>query len=86
MDETEIFKGEENSLRMQQTYTHQFQCVYDLQQYPFDSQVSYHSISTATLPHAYMIFQVCSIQMSVDLDTVELLPDQVAIEQPADPL
>ena len=39
LDETEIFKGEENSLRMQQTYTHQFQCVYDLTHYPFDTQV-----------------------------------------------
>ena len=40
LDETEIFKGEENSLRMQQTYTHQFQCVFKLQQYPFDTQVT----------------------------------------------
>ena len=39
LDETEIFKGDENSLRMQQTYTHNFQCVYDLQEYPFDTQV-----------------------------------------------
>ena len=40
LDETEVFKGAENSLRMQQTYTHEFQCVYDLNMYPFDTQVA----------------------------------------------
>ena len=40
VDETEVFKGEENSLIMQQIYTHEFQCVYQLMKYPFDTQVS----------------------------------------------
>ena len=40
VDETEIFKGEENTLFMQQVYTWQFQCQYNLQDYPFDTQVS----------------------------------------------
>ena len=40
VDETEIFKGGENSLIMEQTYTHEFQCVYNLRYYPFDTQVS----------------------------------------------
>ena len=39
LDETEIFKGSENSLSMVQSYTHQFQCVYQLENYPFDTQV-----------------------------------------------
>ena len=39
LDETEIFKGEENSLSMVQSYTHMFQCVYQLDKYPFDTQV-----------------------------------------------
>ena len=39
VDEAEIFEGAANSLTMKQTYTHQFQCKYELQQYPFDSQV-----------------------------------------------
>ena len=39
MDEAEIFEGAANSLTMKQTYTHEFQCKYELQQYPFDSQV-----------------------------------------------
>ena len=39
VDETEIFLGEENSLVMFQTYTHEFQCQYQLHAYPFDTQV-----------------------------------------------
>ena len=39
LDETEIFKGSENSLVMVQSYTHEFQCVYQLENYPFDTQV-----------------------------------------------
>ena len=42
VDETEIFKGEENSLVMIQTYTHTFQCNYQLSAYPFDTQVNDH--------------------------------------------
>ena len=41
LDETYIFKGEENSLIMTQSYTHDFQCVFMLQRYPFDTQVGY---------------------------------------------
>ena len=40
LDEIEIFKGKENSLSMVQSYTHEFQCVYQLENYPFDTQVS----------------------------------------------
>ena len=39
VDEVEIFKGAENSLTMNQTYTWEFQCKYQLQRYPFDTQV-----------------------------------------------
>ena len=38
-DETYLFRGDENSLMMTQSYTHEFQCVYQLQRYPFDTQV-----------------------------------------------
>ena len=40
VDETEIYTGSENRLTMNQTYTREFQCVYELQRYPFDSQVT----------------------------------------------
>ena len=39
LDETELFKGGENSLIMTQSYTHEFQCVFQLERYPFDTQV-----------------------------------------------
>ena len=40
LDETEIFNGSENSLVMVQSYTHEFQCSFKLQHYPFDTQVN----------------------------------------------
>ena len=40
VDEAEIFEGAENSLTMNQTYTWEFQCKYELQRYPFDTQVN----------------------------------------------
>ena len=39
LDEIQIFKGDENTLTMRQTYTHKFHCVYILDRYPFDTQV-----------------------------------------------
>ena len=39
VEEIEIFKGEENKLTLNQTYTKVFQCTYLLQRYPFDTQV-----------------------------------------------
>ena len=39
VDESEMFKGSENTLSMKQTYTHKFQCNYNLDRYPFDTQV-----------------------------------------------
>ena len=39
VDETEIFEGGGNRIEMQQVYTWQFQCKYDLRNYPFDTQV-----------------------------------------------
>ena len=45
LDEAHLFKGEENSLRMQQIYTKEFQCVFKLSKYPFDTQVSASFVS-----------------------------------------
>ena len=39
VNEAEIFRGWENSLIMNQTYTHTFQCNFQLSHYPFDTQV-----------------------------------------------
>ena len=40
IDEFESFKGKDNKLVMSQTYTKSFQCLYNLQKYPFDTQVT----------------------------------------------
>ena len=39
VDETEVFSGSLNSLVMNQSYTHTFQCNYEFSHYPFDTQV-----------------------------------------------
>ena len=39
LDETMIFSGNKNEMVMRQTYTHTFQCPYQLSAYPFDTQV-----------------------------------------------
>jgi hypothetical protein len=39
VDETEIFDGPKNLLTMEQSYTFEFQCHYELASYPFDTQV-----------------------------------------------
>ena len=40
MNEAEIFEGAENRLTMNQTYTLDFHCNFDLKLYPFDTQVT----------------------------------------------
>ena len=39
MDEINIFKGVDNGITFQQVYSKTFKCVYQLQLYPFDTQV-----------------------------------------------
>ena len=40
LDEVHIYKGIDSKLTLYQTYTKEFQCQYNLQRYPFDTQVS----------------------------------------------
>ena len=54
VDETEIFSGFENSLVMNQTYTHAFQCNYQLSYYPFDTQVHKYVFNF----HKHFIFRL----------------------------
>ena len=68
IDETEIFEGNGNSLVMAQTYTHKFQCIYDLKKYPFDTQSC--SIKMAVGP--------------LDWTSVRLIPDQLHMNQTLD--
>ena len=39
MEEINIFEGAENRITFQQVYSKTFKCVYELQLYPFDTQV-----------------------------------------------
>ena len=67
-DEREIFKGSENRLTLNQTYTHEFQCVYDLEMYPFDKQECSINMTTTGLDRAMM----------------ELFPKKLLMEQASD--
>ena len=53
-DEREIFEGSENRLTLNQTYTHKFQCLYDLEKYPFDKQECSINMTTTGLDRAVM--------------------------------
>ena len=68
MDEREIFKGSENRLIMRQTYTHEFQCVYNLHNYPFDKQTCSIDIRTSDR----------------ESSTLKLLPKKLWMEQSVD--
>ena len=54
VDEVEIYRGGENTLSMQQTYTHEFQCVYKLTKYPFDTQVGNISLTSVIFRFAQL--------------------------------
>ena len=62
---------------MNQTYTWEFQCQYELQHYPFDTQViKYKEFPTILIP------QECKIEMTVESlshKTVRLLADKVLL-------
>ena len=68
VDEREIFEGAENSMTMNQTYTHEFRCLYDLEKYPFDRQVCSIDMTTTNL----------------DAPTMRLVPNHLWVEQNPD--
>ena len=90
LHESEIFKGKENKLVMVQSYTHKFQCTYQLEKYPFDIQVRGGEVSKRPyFPNLSekVILQVCSIDMdvdSIDQEMVSLLPKDFTMLQPED--
>ena len=53
MEEINIFEGDENRITFQQVYSKEFKCVYQLQLYPFDTQV-------ITLMCMAFIFRICN--------------------------
>ena len=63
VDEREIFKGKENQLILKQTYTHEFQCVFDLQNYPFDKQDCSIDIITSSFDAPFLILTSQNLSM-----------------------
>ena len=62
---------------MEQAYTWEFQCKYELQHYPFDTQV--HQEKYCDLAFL-LLFQECKIDMTVmrsAQETVQLMANQV---------
>ena len=58
VDETNLFQGNENSLVMSQTYTHEFQCKYNFKWYPFDIQVTHPSYISILVMYNFWV--VCT--------------------------
>ena len=55
--EAEVFQGSENRLVMEQTYTKEFQCLYQLQRYPFDTQVCTIVMSVSVMEKKTMMLR-----------------------------
>ena len=68
VDEREIFEGSENRLTLNQTYTHEFQCLYDLEKYPFDKQECSIIMTTTGLDKAVMKLFPKDLLMEQDPD------------------
>ena len=64
VDETDLFKGEENNLLMSQTYTHDFQCIYNLKRYPFDIQTCYIEMAMGPLDEASVTLNPAELNMN----------------------
>ena len=68
VDEREIFKGSENHLTLEQTYTHEFQCRYELENYPFDKQECSINMTTTKLDKPIMTLIPKKLLMEQDPD------------------
>ena len=55
LHEIEQFRGDESTLRMQQVYSHRFQCQYMLHRYPFDTQVTNHALNLVSFDIAGLL-------------------------------
>ena len=66
--ETELFKGGENSLVMFQTYTHDFQCIFNLKKYPFDTQTCSIVMAMGSLDEASVWLYPGHLHMNQSVD------------------
>ena len=85
LDEIEMFDGKDNTLSMYQTYTKSFQCSYNLQRYPFDTQVGTYTRKLIFI--FYCLLKVCSIEMTtdeLDLESISLVANQMMMNEKTD--
>ena len=85
VDETDVFKGSENSLIISQVYTHPFQCNYKFVAYPFDTQVNLYKVIAGNF--IFEFSQTCFIDMAVgslDIETVNLVSGLLEMNQAVD--
>ena len=77
MEEINIFEGEFNKITFEQVYSKTLKCTYQLQLYPFDTQVS----RKFKLKNIH--YQVCTINLIVrnlELEVMTITPKQLAME------
>ena len=68
VDEVEVFHGDQNPLVMAQVYTKRFQCQYDFQLYPFDTQTCTIRMDAS----------------ADDLNIVKLVPNKITMKESLD--
>ena len=80
-EERNIFVGKENRISFRQMYSKQFRCLFQLQLYPFDTQVQVdRCFSQNNLSSKY---KTCSMDLSlrdIEMTTINLTPDQVTMQ------
>ena len=65
LDEIEIFRGDENPITLRQTHSKEFQCRYELNSYPFDTQVC----------------SIRIVASQLDVDMIRFIPDKVVMKE-----
>ena len=85
MEEINIFEGADNKITFQQVYDKELKCVYQLQLYPFDSQVGLgRNIRTISESHLKITtVQLCTVDMEIrelERETINLVPELVFME------
>ena len=83
VEEINIFEGSQNRITFQQIYSKTFRCLYELQLYPFDSQVMFKIFLISHFMYINALPQKCTVDMDLrDLDktTVNLIPESIFME------
>ena len=83
VDEINIFEGSENQILFKHLYSKEFRCLYQLQLYPFDTQVrSQMQKFHISCDFLYISLQRCTVDMELrdsDKTTVNLIPGNISM-------